>query len=99
MENQIKFPRFASFITSPAGRGLRILAGLALIVRGLQAQNKKGSAMALLGVVPLAAGALDVCLLGPLMGGKFKGSEMRLALHMQSGFPQLGSQSQSWIRS
>ena len=54
---------FVSFMRSSAGRGLRIAGGGALIVAGL----------AIVGVVPLAAGAFNVCLFAPLFGLDFMG--------------------------
>lgn len=67
---------FAHFMASPAGRGLRVVAGLGLIARGV---SGGGAGWALLGVVPLLAGALDVCLLGPALGEPIRGQNVRRA--------------------
>ncbi|AIZ65477.1 hypothetical protein PK28_17670 (plasmid) [Hymenobacter sp. DG25B] len=67
------------FIASPAGRWIRVAVGTSLITAGL-AQGEKGRAMAALGLVPLAAGALDLCLLSPLVGLPFEGEALRRAL-------------------
>lgn len=56
---------FFSFMASPAGRWLRVAAGLVLVVVGALL----GGAwwlLAAVGLVPLLAGAFDVCLLAPL---------------------------------
>ena len=56
---------FFSFMASPAGRAVRVVAGLVLVVLGALL----GGAwwlLAAIGLVPLLAGALDVCLLAPL---------------------------------
>lgn len=95
----IKWPNFVSFISSPAGRGLRIVAGLSIIAAGLTQQKPKGYAIAATGLIPLAAGALDICVLGPLLGGHFKGSTMRDALHRQQGHPELTDKASGWLHS
>ncbi len=65
---------FAQFMSSKAGRGLRIAAGLALIVLGLATSS---IVWVVVGLVPLAAGAFDVCLFAPLFGAPLKGAEVR----------------------
>lgn len=69
---------FAKFMSSGFGRGLRIVVGLALIVLGLFSVGGMGGIiLAVIGVVPLVAGLLDVCLFAPLFGGPLKGAEAR----------------------
>lgn len=73
---------FAKFMASGAGRGIRIVAGLALIVVGVylavaQANIALGVPLAVVGLVPLAAGAADVCVFAPLFGGPFSGLKAR----------------------
>jgi hypothetical protein len=72
---------FASFMASTAGRLIRIVAGIALVVVGLFVIGftTGGIILAVVGLVPLIAGLLDVCLFAPLFGGAFKGSEARKA--------------------
>lgn len=53
------------FIGSQAGRGLRVAAGLTLIAVGI-ALGGGWLARGAVGLVPLAAGVLDICVLGPL---------------------------------
>ena len=68
---------FARFMASPAGRALRIVAGLALIVIGLGILGgTRGIVLAVVGVVPLMAGLLNLCLLAPLFGAPLRGSEL-----------------------
>ncbi len=70
---------FAKLMSSGLGRGLRIVAGLALIVIGLfSVGGTSGIILAIVGVVPLLAGILDVCLFAPLFGGPLKGAEARV---------------------
>ena len=69
---------FAKFMSSGLGRGLRIVVGLALIVIGLFSIGGTGGViLAVVGAVPLVAGAVDVCLFAPLFGGPLKGAEAR----------------------
>ncbi len=71
---------FAKFMASTAGRLIRVAAGIVLIVVGLLVVKSTGGIiLAVVGLVPLLAGALDVCLFAPLFGGPFKGSEARKA--------------------
>jgi hypothetical protein len=69
---------FSKFMSSGFGRGLRIIVGLALIVIGMFSVGGTGGfILAVVGAVPLLAGALDVCLFAPLFGGPLKGAEAR----------------------
>ena len=53
----------------PACRAIRIVAGLVLIVIGLAVIGGTGGIIvALVGLLPLATGAANVCLLGKLFG-------------------------------
>jgi hypothetical protein len=66
------------FLATAAGRLIRIVAGVALIAVGLLAVGSTaGVVIAVIGLVPLAAGALDVCLFSRLFGGPFAGAAIR----------------------
>lgn len=69
-----------SFMASRTGRWLRILAGAGLVVGGLASGSARGAAVALAGLAPLVAGAMDVCLLGPLFGHPLRGADIRQRL-------------------
>ncbi len=56
--------RVVKLMNGVAGRSARVLAGLALIAGGIAAGGTGGLVLALIGVVPLAAGA---CLAAPLL--------------------------------
>ena len=72
---------FVRFMVSPAGRATRVAAGLGLLALGLsRRQSAGGKATAALSLVPLAAGALDVCVLGPLLGAPLDGDAARAAV-------------------
>ncbi len=53
-------------LASTAGRLVRIVAGIALIAVGLLVQqNTTGLILAAVGLVPLLAGLLDLCVFAP----------------------------------
>lgn len=68
------FPRF---MARPAGRWLRIGAGAALVVGGVLQGGAGGIVLAIVGLVPLAAGSTDVCVFGPLFGAPARGRDVR----------------------
>ena len=69
---------FFRFMASPAGRAVRIIAGLVLILAGLWwITGVAGWIVALIGLVPLAAGLFDWCVFAPLFGLPFLGSYLR----------------------
>lgn len=70
---------FLRLIASPGGRAARIALGTGLIGTGL-ALGRKGWALSALGLVPLAMGAFDWCLLAPLSGLPFDGPQVRAIL-------------------
>ncbi len=66
------------FMASTAGRLTRIVAGVALIAAGLLAiGGTVGIVIAAIGLVPLLAGAFDVCVFSALFGGPLSGSAIR----------------------
>jgi hypothetical protein len=72
---------FFGFIASPAGRVIRIIAGLALILIGLLVVGDLwGWVLAIVGLVPLFAGLFDRCVFAPLFGLPFVGPRLREAL-------------------
>jgi hypothetical protein len=63
---------FARFMSSAAGRLIRIVAGAALVVVGLFVMgNTLGIVLAVVGLVPLLAGIGNFCVFAPLFGGPF----------------------------
>ena len=72
---------FIRFMAGPWGRGLRIVAGLALVLVGmLVVGSVAGAIVAAVGLVPLFAGTFNFCLFAPLFGGPLNGREA-LAQH------------------
>ena len=69
------------FLASSAGRLVRAIAGLALIVVGLAVVGGLvGWILAIVGLVPLVAGVFDWCVFAPLFGLPFTGPRLRQAL-------------------
>ena len=66
-------------IASPGGRATRIAVGTALIGTGL-VLGRKGWGLSVAGLLPLAMGAFDWCLLSPLAGRPFEGPQLRAVL-------------------
>lgn len=64
------------FIGSTPGRAVRVVAGLMLIVIGVVAGGW-WRVLAAFGLLPLAAGLFDVCVLGPLFRLPFGGRAFR----------------------
>lgn len=73
--------RFAQFMSSTAGRALRIIAGFALLAAGITILAAGGSitlavVLIAVGAVFAVVGALNVCLLAPLFGASFDGRKV-----------------------
>ena len=65
--------RFVRFLGSPAGRGARVVAGAALITGAVFIGGPAGWEGGVVGLVPLAAGAGNTCLLAPLFHAQLRG--------------------------
>lgn len=68
---------FARFINSPAGRVVRILAGLGLIGWGyFQSGGPAGMILIVIGLIPLVAGLFNLCIISALLGGPIRGADV-----------------------
>ena len=67
---------FSKFMASTAGRAVRVLAGVALTVVG-GILGGGWWALAVVGLVPLATGVLDICLFNVLFGQPLTGKAVR----------------------
>ena len=67
---------FVRFMSSTAGRVTRIVAGLVLIIIGALIGGA-GWFIAAIGLVPFVAGAVDVCVLAPLLKQPLSGKAVR----------------------
>ena len=69
---------FGQCMSSRRGRIGRMVGGIALIAIGLFALGgAAGIVLAAVGLVPLLAGAFDVCIFSALFGGPLRGSDVR----------------------
>jgi hypothetical protein len=59
-------------MSSRAGRLLRVVAGIALVVVSLELGGG-WLTLSVIGLIPLFAGALNVCLLAPLLSQPLRG--------------------------
>ena len=76
---------FSRFINSPAGRIFRIGAGTAFLVVGfLHRDHPLGVASMVWSVLPLSAGAFDICYISAVLGGPLRGAKIR-ALYARPG--------------
>ncbi len=67
---------FARLMASGYGRLIRLGLGIAVVAIGLTAVPRPaGLAIAVLGLVPIAAGVFNLCPIAPLWGGHFFGSQ------------------------
>ncbi|HVA52750.1 MAG TPA: DUF2892 domain-containing protein [Acidimicrobiales bacterium] len=67
---------FSKFMASSTGRSIRVVAGVALIVAGV-VRGGGWWALAVVGLVPLLAGAFDVCLFNALFRQPLRGKTVR----------------------
>lgn len=69
---------FVKFMVTGAGRAVRVVAGIALVVVGLLVVGGTGGiVLAVIGLVPLMAGLFDFCVFAPLFGMPFMGKQVR----------------------
>jgi hypothetical protein len=74
------------FLASGAGRVVRAVAGLVLIWWGFSHRaGAIGVVIMLIGLVPLAAGIFDFCVLSRILGGPFSGAAIRAQRHATPG--------------
>jgi hypothetical protein len=67
-----------NFLASFAGRMVRVAAGTVLVAIGLLGlDGTAGVIVTVIGLVPLLAGTLDVCVAAPLFGAPFSGRRIR----------------------
>ena len=68
--------RFAELMATPMGRAARALLGLVIIALGFFVGGAGGAALIAVGLVPIAAGVFNVCLIAPLLGVPFRGANL-----------------------
>jgi len=75
MSNQTGSVKFAAWMATPAGRFIRVAAGAAIIIAGFVIGGAGGAIVGLIGLVPLAMGVTNRCLIGKIIGAPFKGQD------------------------
>jgi hypothetical protein len=76
---------FSRFINGPAGRVFRLVAGLGFLVVGyLFRDHPLGVISMLYSILPLSAGAFDICWISAVLGGPLSGSKIRKEQHLQT---------------
>ena len=68
--------RFAEMMATPLGRLARVLLGTALIALGYGLGGALGIVLAVVGLVPVAAGLFNVCFIAPLLRVPLRGSRL-----------------------
>jgi hypothetical protein len=69
---------FSRFLNSPAGRIFRLVAGTGFLVVGyIYRSHTLGVLSMVWSVLPLSAGALDICYVSALLGGPLSGAKIR----------------------
>lgn len=64
-----------TFMASPVGRGARVVLGLVLMVLGFGVVGGTGGViLGIVGIVPIALGVLNVCMLAPVFGCPLRGA-------------------------
>ena len=72
---------FIRFMASSAGRLLRIVVGVGLILWGALFSPDTNWLLIIIGLIPLSAGLFDFCLLAPHFGYPFGGAKIRSQLN------------------
>jgi len=69
--------RFARFINSTAGRVARLVVGVGIVAWGATRHGTgTGLIFVAVGLVPLTAGAFNLCLISALLGGPLSGARI-----------------------
>jgi hypothetical protein len=69
---------FSKFINSPAGRIFRLVAGIGFLVLGYVYRDHELGVLSMVwGVLPLSAGAFNICYISALLGGPLSGAKIR----------------------
>ena len=69
---------FSRFINSPPGRIFRLVAGAGFLVLGyVYRDHPLGLASMVWSVLPLSAGAFDLCYISAALGGPLSGAKIR----------------------
>ncbi|MGE5623614.1 MAG: YgaP-like transmembrane domain [Methanocella sp.] len=67
------------WLATPAGRVVRVAVGAVLVLLGVSTRGTWRSSIpfVVIGLIPLIAGAFDLCFLSAVAGGPLRGDEFR----------------------
>lgn len=68
--------QFARFMATPGGRLIRIILGIVIIWIGVVSAKPLGFVLEVVGLIPIVAGVLNLCLIAPFIGAPLKGSDL-----------------------
>ena len=69
---------FSIFLNKPAGRILRLVAGIGFLVVGYMYRSHALGVISMVwGFLPLSAGAFDICYVSAALGGPLSGKKIR----------------------
>jgi hypothetical protein len=69
---------FSIFLNKPAGRILRLVIGIGFLVVGYMYRSHALGVISMVwGLLPLSAGALDICYVSAVLGGPLSGKKIR----------------------
>lgn len=69
---------FSKFLNSPAGRIFRLVAGTGFLVVGYVYRGHSLGVLSMVwSVLPLSAGAFDICYVSAVLGGPLSGAKIR----------------------
>ena len=69
---------FSRFINSPAGRIFRLVAGAGFLIVGYAYRHHALGVLSMAwSVLPLSAGAFDMCFISAVLGGPLSGAKIR----------------------
>jgi hypothetical protein len=78
VEDSFNRSEFSKFLNKPAGRIFRMVAGTGFIIVGyLFRDHLLGIVSILWGILPLTAGAFDICYVSLVLGGPIYGEKIR----------------------
>lgn len=67
--------KFAAWMAGPAGRIIRIVAGVVLVIVGVAVGGIAGTIVAVIGLVPVGLGMSNRCIISRAIGAPWKGQD------------------------
>jgi hypothetical protein len=75
---------FSRFINGPAGRVFRLVAGMGFLAVGYLFRDRPLGVISMAySILPLSAGAFDLCFISAVLGGPLSGAKIREAQRQQ----------------